>query len=69
MKCKVIQLRNNGIAVPRHSIRAQYPIEGDLEILDMRDEGVSRVIKTARLLVSEWRVRGGALRSSHSLDE
>lgn len=38
-----------GVAVPQYALRDQTYWHGDLLILDTRDDGVNRVIKTARL--------------------
>lgn len=36
--------------VPRKRLCAQTPLRGDLELLDVRDDGVGRVVRVARLL-------------------
>lgn len=49
MKCSVIQMRQDGIAVPKHTLKDQVYWEGNLAVMDVRDDGVNRVIKIARL--------------------
>jgi hypothetical protein len=43
-------MRSAGVAVPKYALREQVSWTGALSIIDVRDEGVNRVIKTARLL-------------------
>jgi hypothetical protein len=47
-------MRHAGVAVPKYALKEQVRWNGDLEILDVRDDGVSRVIKTARLTDHSW---------------
>lgn len=42
-------MRQEGVAVPKYALKTQTYWAGDLVILDVRDDGVNRVIKTARL--------------------
>lgn len=42
-------MRRDGIAVPKYQIKDQSDWRGDLVILDVRDDGVNRVIRTARM--------------------
>lgn len=51
MQCKVIKMRRSGVDLPKHSLRETAPTPGVLEVLDVRDDGVSRHVKVARLTV------------------
>lgn len=42
-------MRSAGVAVPKYALKEQVSWTGELSILDVRDDGVNRVIKTARL--------------------
>lgn len=42
-------MRRAGVAVPKYELKNQVHWIGDLVVLDVRDDGVNRVIKTARL--------------------
>jgi len=50
MRCRVIRMRQAGVAVPKYALKERASWAGELSILDMRDDGVNRVIKTARLV-------------------
>ncbi|HZW12808.1 MAG TPA: hypothetical protein VFF81_06420 [Noviherbaspirillum sp.] len=54
MKCKVVQMRKAGVAFPKHMLKEQITLGGELSILDVRDDGVNRVIKTARLVDNSY---------------
>ena len=43
-------MRKEGADVPRQRLAAQTPLCGDLELLDVRDDGIGRVVRVARLL-------------------
>lgn len=43
-------MRVAGVAVPKYALKEQASWTGELSILDVRDDGVNRVIKTARLV-------------------
>lgn len=43
-------MRSAGVAVPKYALKEQVSWAGELSILDVRDDGVNRVIKTARLV-------------------
>ncbi len=49
MKCQIIRMRREGVALPKYAIKDAVRWRGELVIMDVRDEGVNRVIKTARL--------------------
>jgi hypothetical protein len=51
MQCRVIKMRRAGVDLPKHSLRETAPTPGVLEVIDVRDEGVSRHVKVARLTV------------------
>jgi hypothetical protein len=42
-------MRREGVAVPKYALKEQIRWVGELVIMDVRDDGVNRVIKTARL--------------------
>jgi len=42
-------MRNNGVAVPKYALKEQARLEGELQVLDTRDEGINRVVKVGRL--------------------
>lgn len=42
-------MRQAGVAVPKYALKNQIDWDGELEILDVLDDGVNRVIKAARL--------------------
>jgi hypothetical protein len=50
MKCQMIKMREAGVVLPKYALRDQPRQAGDLSILDVRDDGVNRSIKTARLV-------------------
>jgi hypothetical protein len=43
-------MRRDGVAVPKYNLKNQIRMSGELSIQDGRDEGLFRVIKTARLV-------------------
>lgn len=43
-------MRSAGVSVPKYALKEQVSWLGELSILDLRDDGVNRVIKTARLV-------------------
>jgi hypothetical protein len=47
-------MRQAGVAVPKYALKNQLYWDGNLEVLDVRDDGVNRVIKTARLAESSF---------------
>ena len=49
MKCRVIRMRREGVAVPKYTLKDQVYWEGELAVMDVRDDGVNRIIKIARL--------------------
>lgn len=42
-------MRRQGVAVPKYALKDQVAWYGELVVLDVRDDGVNRTIKTARL--------------------
>lgn len=42
-------MRRAGVDLPKWSLRETVPTLGVLEVLDVRDDGVSRTVKVARL--------------------
>ncbi|MDB5794544.1 MAG: hypothetical protein JWR25_923 [Noviherbaspirillum sp.] len=48
-------MRENGVVLPKYSLRDQVKQVGDLTIQDGRDDGVNRVVKTARLTYDDYR--------------
>jgi len=42
-------MRKHGVAVPKYELKNQVDWQGNLMILDGRDEGLNRTVKTARL--------------------
>lgn len=44
-------MRRAGVDLPKHSLRETAPTPGVLEVVDVRDDGVSRYVKIARLTV------------------
>jgi hypothetical protein len=49
MQCKITKMRKVGVDLPRHSLREIAPTPGVLEVVDIRDDGVGRTVKVARL--------------------
>lgn len=49
MKCQVVRMRREGVALPKYALKGAARWRGALVIMDVRDETVNRVIKTARL--------------------
>jgi hypothetical protein len=49
MKCRVIKMRQDGIAVARRELANQHEFTGDLRIVDIREHGYNRIIKVAQL--------------------
>jgi hypothetical protein len=54
MKCEIIKMRIAGVVLPKYALRDQPRRVGDLSILDVRDDGVNRSIKTARLVYESF---------------
>jgi hypothetical protein len=42
-------MRRAGVDLPKWSLRETAPTPGELEVLDVRDDGVGRTVKVARL--------------------
>lgn len=47
-------MRRDGVALPKYALKDQACWTGELVVTDVRDEGVHRVIKTARLTDLSW---------------
>ncbi|WP_165973751.1 hypothetical protein [Paucimonas lemoignei] len=45
-----MKMRKAGVAVPRFQLREQPEYFGDLTITDIRDEGLYRIVKQAKLV-------------------
>lgn len=48
MKCRIIKMRRAGVDIPRFALKEQVSWRGELIIMDIRDEGVSRQIRVAK---------------------
>jgi hypothetical protein len=57
-------MRKEGVDLPRWKLREYAPPPGRLEVLDVRDEGVSRTVKVARHTAGD-----GAMRRQETLYE
>lgn len=44
-----MRMRRDGVALPKYELRNQVEWWGDLIVHDVRDDGVNRIIKTARI--------------------
>ena len=47
-------MRREGVAIPKYTLKEQVRWTGELVVMDVRDDGVNRVIKTARLTDTSW---------------
>ena len=54
MKCRIIRMRLEGMAIPKYAFRKQVHWTGELVVMDGRDDNVNRTIKTARLTDTSW---------------
>lgn len=50
MKCRIIKMRKDGVDFPKRHLAHQRESHGDLELLDVRDNGIGRTVHIARLM-------------------
>lgn len=49
MRAMLLRTRLNGVPYARHELKQTYCVEGELEIIDTRENSYNRIIKIARL--------------------
>lgn len=57
MKCRMIELRNRGVDLPKRQLREYRGEPGNLLVMDIRDDGVATSIKVAQFAstdLSNW---------------
>jgi len=57
MRCRIIKMRKEGVDLPKWKLREYTPPPGQLEVMDVRDDGVGRSIKVARHTAGEGPLR------------
>jgi hypothetical protein len=54
MKCTMVEMRENGVDLPKWKLRERGRDSGELVVMDVRDEGVGRSIKVAKFTPDDF---------------